>query len=96
MLNLDMQLIKQPYISEVYGIPLERGNELGLLVRFQKPDESEDILLERLRTDTAAVLGPHEVNLNIRVLHDDDTVPRTFNRKIWRRKAIDPFFPART
>lgn len=94
MLNLDMQLLKESYITEAYGIPLERGNELGVLVRFEKSsDESEDGLMGRLREDVARIIAPHRAEVRIRVLRDDESAPRTITRKIWRRKAIDPFFP---
>lgn len=51
------------------------------------------VIWERLRTDVAGIIAPHTATTKIRVLRDGETVPRTFNRKIWRRKAIVPFFP---
>ncbi|OJJ85466.1 uncharacterized protein ASPGLDRAFT_168610 [Aspergillus glaucus CBS 516.65] len=93
MVNLDLQLVSKPYLSEAYGIPLEGASKLGMLVRFNKSsDKTEDALSERLRTDVAAIIAPHTAPTVIRVLRDGETAPKTSNRKIWRRKVNHPFF----
>lgn len=95
ILNLDMQLIKKNYIREVYCIPFRERKEhqMGILVRFQKSNgKDHENNIDWLGNDVRNLLKPHVVSLRVRVLGDEEDIPRTFNKKIWRRVAADQFF----
>lgn len=93
-MQVETYLIALPYIAEGYILPVEDpqcDTRVAALVRFR--DGSVEINLNALRQDLSKDMPAYQLPTVLRVLRDDETVPRTWSDKVAMMKAIHMFFP---
>ncbi|KAE8421001.1 hypothetical protein BDV36DRAFT_292677 [Aspergillus pseudocaelatus] len=100
VLELENRLMDLPYISEAYVITVpdaEAGGLVATLVRPCKPNidgkQYSDITLRRIRKDLAAAnLVAYKLPPLLRVLRDEEQVPRTTSGKTLKKEALRKYF----
>lgn len=93
-LHVENRLLTLPYVTEGYVMPVEDptcDTRVAALVRID--DKTANVDLERIRIDLSADLPAYQLPTILRILKDDETVPRTWSEKTAMKKAIQLFFP---
>jgi malonyl-CoA/methylmalonyl-CoA synthetase len=94
-LLVEDRLLALQYVTEGYVLPVQDpqcDSRVAVLIRTNdKADKAVD--LARLRTDLSVQLPAYQLPTVLRVLRDDETVPRTWSGKTAMAKAINVFFP---
>ncbi|PNY29083.1 Uncharacterized protein TCAP_01016 [Tolypocladium capitatum] len=101
--RLEHKLTNIPYVSEAYMLRIQtaspgEGYQLGVLVRFKDHShpaslgQSSGEHLEEFKAQLSEALRPHEPPVSIRLLHEGEEIPRTFNMKPFRRIIVEHFF----
>ncbi|KAE8309938.1 hypothetical protein BDV41DRAFT_590813 [Aspergillus transmontanensis] len=105
ILEVELRLLELPFIREgcILGAPEpDNGTRLAALVRFKSSKASSACatgangsqpLLQLLRESLAAELPVYMLPTALRVLGEDEEIPRTASHKVIRSKAIEQYFP---
>lgn len=96
-LQVENRLLALPYLQEGYIMPVEDpqcDTRVAALVR--KTDRTAKVDLERIRRDLNVDLPAYQLPTVLRVLEDNEVVPRTWSDKTAMAKAVHLFFPLDT
>ncbi|KAB8274701.1 hypothetical protein BDV30DRAFT_225619 [Aspergillus minisclerotigenes] len=105
ILEVELRLLELPFIHEgcILGAPEpDNGTRVAALVRFKSPRASSACAtcangsqpsLQLLRESLAADLPVYMLPTALRVLGEDEEIPRTASHKVIRSKAIEQYFP---
>lgn len=105
ILEVELRLLELPFIREgcILGAPEpDNGTRVAALVRFKSPQASSACAtcangsqpsLQLLRESLAAELPVYMLPTALRVLGEDEEIPRTASHKVIRSKAIEQYFP---
>ncbi|KAL4929909.1 uncharacterized protein BDV17DRAFT_290263 [Aspergillus undulatus] len=99
--QVEAALIALPYIAEGYIMPVadpQCDTRTAALVRFRKNESDfghKKLDLQTIRNDLATKLGlpAYQLPTVLRVLRDDEVVPRTWSEKTAMMRAVHQFFP---
>lgn len=92
-LIVENRLLALPYLTEGYVVPVQDpqcDSRVAVLVRTNQADKVD---LVKIRTDLSLELPAYQLPTMLRILRDDETVPRTWSDKTAMAKAINLFFP---
>jgi len=93
-LLVESRLLALPYLTEGYVLPVQDpqcDSRVAALVRTN--DRADKVDLGKIRTDLSVQLPAYQLPTVLRVLRDDETVPRTWSGKTAMAKTISLFFP---
>ncbi|KAE8342967.1 hypothetical protein BDV24DRAFT_149942 [Aspergillus arachidicola] len=105
ILEVELRLLELPFIREgcILGAPEpDNGTRVAALVRFKSSKASSACAtgangsqpsLQLLRESLAAELPVYMLPTALRVLGEDEEIPRTASHKVIRSKAIEQYFP---
>jgi malonyl-CoA/methylmalonyl-CoA synthetase len=93
-LLVESRLLALPYLTEGYVLPVQDpqcDSRVAVLIRTNAKADKVD--LGKIRSDLSVQLPAYQLPTVLRVLRDDETVPRTWSDKTAMAKAINLFFP---
>ncbi|KAM5447322.1 hypothetical protein MaudCBS49596_006086 [Microsporum audouinii] len=95
--ELEMQLLKLPYVDEIYAVPVPDptvGEHIAVLVRLKSGAQGTALSLQKLREDLLSVstLPAGYLPTMFRILARGEDIPRSYTGKPLRRQIVKDFF----
>lgn len=95
-LRVENTLTDLPYIADAYiiGVPDHEAKELcGAVIRLSKDaSPPAEVTLSRIRSDLSETLPTYMLPMLLRIMDDEEEVPRTVSQKPIKKKILEQFF----
>lgn len=99
-LRVENTLTDLPYISDAYivGVPDHEAKELcGAVIRIQKGSVSpSQVSLAQIRSDLSETLPTYMLPMLLRIMDEEEEIPRTVSQKPIKKKILEQFFGVTT